>query len=682
MPQIPTYTQRTTAQALPGPASVPGIQGLGEVAQAAQNIGNVGLRAARADAVKQERDAAAWAGTELATVQAFAEQELVDRSLNVEPGAPDFTKSYLETIQERTRDAISRAPTASTKQWLTQRFIDLEGNLSTKAKLFEANEGIRYRGALTEQGTEQASIAVRSDPSRFEATLGERRAAIDSAGLPPKERERQLIVAKESLALSAVRTLAERDPVDALKRLRAAPGESGVTAIEALSPRDREWAINDSEVRIREIERERKAREAEAKAEANARAALLKDETDNALRQYKLGFGLPQNFGQLVTEVDRLPDDNPRKLGMRRDLAVLNALDDNGFLALTPRQQKDWATALETDIREKGANPASILMLDTAKGIQGESERRAKADPFRFVVERGIVKPPQQTGDVMADLTARAAAGRQASAYLGEPVPGFTAEELDNLAAQYQAGGVEDRLGILTALNQSHGEEQASAVYAELDKKNQGVMALAGVLTAENRGVGKLVVRGQVAIKEQPNILPGKDRIQPELDATLRDAYGLGTSARRSVEGAVKAAYAALSADAGDLSGEVDADRFKAAVDAVTGGLVMFGGRTYPAPKRGVSQGQFEAWAGSLNREHFANVAGITPEDAERIYRADGGLVALGPNRYGIAIEGLGGTYLLRDTNDKPLTVSYTDTKPLPLKTRDPEARPSLEWSP
>jgi hypothetical protein len=290
-----------------------------------------------------------------------------------------------------------------------------------------------------------------------------------------------------------------------------------------------------------------------------------------------------------------------------------------------------------------------------------------------------VVTLPASTGDPTADLKARAEAARKASTFLGAEVPGFTGQELATMGERFQKAGVDERIALLGSIVDTHGQAQASTVFAALDAKNQTGMALAGALVMDDPEAARLVVKGQKAIidggKAGDVLVPKPADVAPVLTSLLGDAYGLGTTSRNTVEQGVLAAYAALSADAGDVSGELNDDRLEQAVNAVTGGLVSYGGRTMPVPKRGVTQSQFSGWAEALQATDFRGVAGLDPARALDVFKRDGWLEAIGPNQYAPVILGPDGRarYLVDGKGD-PLALSYDGGKQRSTADRASEA--------
>ncbi|MEZ5566496.1 MAG: hypothetical protein R3F24_13785 [Gammaproteobacteria bacterium] len=611
-------------------------------AEVADGIGAV-VSAGKEELLRRDQQGISQAGGALSIFRNTAAEQFDQLTTAAPLGGGTSTQDFLQWFDTEATKMVDDAPTPRTKDYLAAQLATERGRFEAEGRAFLQRAELDK--VTVEQSTvvDQGQLLLRRRPEAFADLLAEQEAYLQTTGLPAMARESLRTKARELLAVSAVETLAERDPSDTLQRLRADVGQSGVEAIEALSPQSRDRAINLAETEIRRREAEARSRQVEARMIAATQVAALKDYMGDAQQRFSMGFGLDPGYGDARQAILNLPDDTPQKADLLRKDAVLSTLDNSGFMQLPPQEQADAITALEARM-QTDANAVDVDILRTARSVQAETERVAKADPFRFAIQRGVIQPPQQTDDPAADLKARAVAGLKVSQYLGKDVPGFTVSELANLGERYTNGSVDDRLGILAGITDSHGQEQASTVFAAMDKQGQSGMAFAGALMMDDPQAARLVVRGQKALQEGGKaggvLIPKPDDINRGISDLLGDAYGLGTSARATVEDAVKAAYAAESVDAGDTKGDLVDDRLDRAVHAVTGGLIEYQGRTMPTPKRGVTQAQFSLWAETLQPEDFSKVAGLTPGVALQAFKRDGWLEAVGPNQYVPVITG------------------------------------------
>lgn len=608
------------------------------------------------------------AGLAVATARAKWAEESRKREEAAPLGAPDYSAGLLKDYDEDTAPLIQGMQSPRAKLYTQQALTELRGSLATNAARFETEARTKKIAGEQSAAIDESRKYLRNHIDEFDAIAKDHDNYLTASGLPENVREPLRVAGRGLLADSAVTGFVERDPARALAELKA--DQSSIGAINALTPEARERQINAAETEIRRREAEARARAAEARAAATERATFLRDYMADAQESYAMGFGLPKDYGEARAAILSLPDDNPNKQRLLRQDAVLSSLDSAGFLALNPDEQDAQLTALEAQMQANDASPVGVDMLKIGRSVQAETERRAKADPFAFAVQRGIVELPAATGDARADLAARAEAARKASAYLGRPVPGFTTTELETIAEKYSKGSLDDRAALLFSLTDTHGQRQAATVFEALDKQGHSSMALAGALTLEAPDAARLVIRGQRALDEggKANLVPKDADVRGDLSDLLGNAYGIGTKSRATVESGIMAAYAALSAEAGDQSGDLDSARLQAAVNAVTGGIVEYGGMRFPAPKRGVTQDRFEQWADALTADDFSGVAGLDPGYAFDAWRREGWLEAVGPNQFVPVIEGPSGPVFLQNAAGKPVTLSYdgrTNRKPL-----------------
>lgn len=665
---LPTVGPTARVDARPPPT------GLESAAQGLQDAASVGAQVALDVKQKAEEDAISAASLTFATQRNKWAAELQKRTAEAPLGAAGLAEGLLKDYDAEAQQIIGSLPAGKARQYLEiQLGQTLRGSLMGDAQQFETTARTKKLTVEQSAAIDESRKYLQTNPGAFQDTLDHQLALLDKSGLPADVRESLRLKARDDFAADAVDALVRKDPRGTLAALTKEPGQSGNPAIEALSADNRDRARSAAEVEIRRREAEARAREAEARALAAARSSALKDYMDEAHRSMAMGFGLPEGYADARKAIASLPDDDPRKGVLLRKDAALTSLDSSGFMALPPDKQAEAIVSWEAQLQKDGASPVSLDVLTMARSVQAETARMAAADPVAFAIRRGVVKPPAETGDAKADLQARAALGRQVTAYLGKDSTGFTVPELTRMAERYNAGSTDDRLALVGALAESHGD-RASVVFQALDKQQASGMALAGSLALEDVNAARLVARGQKALQENgAALLPEKQ--DWDLGPILGDAYGLGTRNRLTVENGVKAAYAALSVDAGDTTKVLDEDRLQQAVDAVTGGLTQFNGHTLPLPKRGVSEDDFQSWAGSLQADDFQRVAGISPQRAADQFRENGWLEAVGPNQYRVIVPGLDGSGLyLRGQDGKALTLSFDSGRQRPVSSRASEA--------
>lgn len=107
-------------------------------------------------------------------------------------------------------------------------------------------------------------------------------------------------------------------------------------------------------------------------------------------------------------------------------------------------------------------------------------------------------------------------------------------------------------------------------------------------------------------MQTEPKLAPNKDDFPAEFAKVLPFNDLAAGPAREGIDGAVQAYYAKLSADAGDTTGVLNADRVTKAIDAVTGGTFAYRGSKAIAPWYGATQANTDAAIRSLTDADFA----------------------------------------------------------------------------
>ncbi|MCC6194746.1 MAG: hypothetical protein IT518_09800 [Burkholderiales bacterium] len=147
----------------------------------------------------------------------------------------------------------------------------------------------------------------------------------------------------------------------------------------------------------------------------------------------------------------------------------------------------------------------------------------------------------------------------------------------------------------------------------------------------------------------KPYPLPKASDLRYELNDITGEAFADAPEAREQIRQGVDAVYAALSAQAGDYSAILDTERYRTAVDKVTGGIIDVNGRAIVKPYA-MPESEFLRTLGAVDAfdvEMLGGVAGFSNAQAAEAIR-DGELVNFGG---GYAIRD-GGRYLLRSDGE------------------------------
>lgn len=362
------------------------------------------------------------------------------------------------------------------------------------------------------------------------------------------------------------------------------------------------------------------------KAEAAASAALLNEQVQDTLDRVSMGL-LPGGLGALEAQVAALPKETALKANMMESIAAVKGLTggQTPFLTLPPLAQRNQVSAWRRELMTLGpaASDAQVELVRRAAEIAERTEKMAKDDPARFAHERGVAPLlPLDPSFSVESLAARATAARVGTQYLGglQKSPGLTTQELGAIAEEMGKANATTKMAIIGNVTEAYGQEMAGIVFRELDKKNGTNFGFIGALAMDDENAARMAAQGMDARKNMPSLMPGlNDTFIPNMAASLGDAYGPGTEARRAAEEAIMNVYAAMAVTEGATNGAtdgLDSRRLTRAIEAVTGGLVMHNGHKMPAPARGVTQGDFNDWIRGLTAADFSSVAGVSSERA------------------------------------------------------------------
>ena len=197
----------------------------------------------------------------------------------------------------------------------------------------------------------------------------------------------------------------------------------------------------------------------------------------------------------------------------------------------------------------------------------------------------------------------------EASEHYAKDLSPFTNFEAEQITRLYSAMDSQGKSGLLGSIVEGLGDMSIPAL-SQMNDKGAGVMALSGAILNDG-GDPTLILQGQDLLKEpaNKNLLPtGGEAVasfEREITVQLGTAFAMNPQQRGATVQAVKAAYAALSAQDGVSDEMVDSDRLKKAINVATGGIVEHNEFMISSPIRGMSQGDFEDVIDSLTVKSF-----------------------------------------------------------------------------
>jgi hypothetical protein len=313
----------------------------------------------------------------------------------------------------------------------------------------------------------------------------------------------------------------------------------------------------------------------------------------------------------------------------------------------------------------------------TRAAHQVTAERQA--DPVAYAARSGLYSVTPLKGldqqSLATELPRRAAAATRIAQDYGTPVALFTVPEARNLAAQLRTATVEGQKQQLALLSNAIGNTELYKRAMQAVAPDAPVVAIAGIYQArglrmsDGRDVADLLLRGQAILtplttKEDGSghqggksliKMPEEKLMLSEFNAAAGDAFKGKEQAMDLFYQATKAIYAARSAEAGDYSGAIDSNRWKAAIQLATGGIQPHNGAKVVMPY-GMAYDTFQ----DTLKSRVDELVKVTPP-----------LAATGDELVRLPLENFGdGRYLFRrgagfvvDKSGRPLVV---DVNPRP----------------
>lgn len=304
--------------------------------------------------------------------------------------------------------------------------------------------------------------------------------------------------------------------------------------------------------------------------------------------------------------------------------------------------------SLMSQLRADAADGATVAQQQLINGIDAAQKARTDAldkDPIGYAVNRGLTTapPPLDMGqpDTWGTTFQSLQRGVDILQSRGEVgnISALRPEMLGQVTRMLDTAPPAQSMQLLSSMAANMRPETYKATLGKLYASGQGrAAATAGALAPLNPAAAEGILRGQLLLKENPNLAPKKtDANQTLIDATLPiQAFAAGSEASRQflLESAT-ARYADLSQQASDTSGVLNEDRMQQAITEVTGGVLDMNGYSVVAPTYGMKQADFDKRLDSLTD---ADLTGAVTSTGQRVtakdLRNEGRLRAVADGRY------------------------------------------------
>lgn len=183
---------------------------------------------------REEEEARAWASNALSKTKLDWATRLAQMKETAQPGAVDFTPTFVKDFDEYANETLKAAPKLAQK-YMREKLVEYRNTLGQSALEFEAQARVDFRTDQFSQAAQNSAKLMNVDPSQYSAVLTEQLNLIDASALPPikKSALREKTIAQISEA--ATWTIMRKDPIKFLETIgvnKSGAGLKGATGIE------------------------------------------------------------------------------------------------------------------------------------------------------------------------------------------------------------------------------------------------------------------------------------------------------------------------------------------------------------------------------------------------------------------------------------------------------------------
>lgn len=310
----------------------------------------------------------------------------------------------------------------------------------------------------------------------------------------------------------------------------------------------------------------------------------------------------------------------PYEATARQQVAFANQTAQ--FREATPREQEAFLNQMEARVRAN-PTPDAVQSLNAYRTIANNTREQVREDPISFAAQKRLaeVRPldfakPETLGDQM---NARISVARGMQQQYGAPLKVLTKQEAAQMSQLISSADSAARVRFFGTLKGAIPDAEAYQATMQQIAPDSPVTAWAGSLAGKRpfvernwiradvetqaTKVSELMLRGESLLN--PNAadrkqdgrgaafkLPSEGDLRTAFDGRLGQAYASRPDAAAVGYQAAKAVYAALSADEGDYSGQINSGRWQRAMDMATGGTARWNGKDVIRPY-GVGESEF-----------------------------------------------------------------------------------------
>ncbi|EAA1976727.1 hypothetical protein DOV67_13220 [Salmonella enterica subsp. enterica serovar Java] len=332
---------------------------------------------------------------------------------------------------------------------------------------------------------------------------------------------------------------------------------------------------------------------------------------------------------------------------------------------------------LKPDTGETGEGYASRAALyDNVVTAANQVIKQRKADPVQFSLAAGQTKPIDMNNQANfgQSIALRAAQVNDLAKAYGTPLTFFSKEEANQIGAFFRDAPVSQQSAYLDTIRQSTGGGLVYMSALQQISTNAPSAAVAGILMDKPGGVvaeknwfnpdvsvspetaAQTILSGAAARKGTDDAkgipMPKDNDLRLEFSDMVKDAFAGDAQGASMAYEIAKDYYAGVMAKKGVVSGEIDSDSWKQAVNVATGGVHDYNGMGSVLLPWGMSAEQFDKQVDQAWKTQVTG-AGIKAPPGQY------GLQSYGDSQY---LVKLGTGYLLKD-DGTPVVIDLTQQR-------------------
>lgn len=336
-----------------------------------------------------------------------------------------------------------------------------------------------------------------------------------------------------------------------------------------------------------------------------------------------------------------------------------------------------YVKQLEPTPEQTGEGYASRAALyDNVVSAANQVIKQRQADPIQFSLSSGQAKPIDMTNqnNFGQTIAVRASQVSGLSKSYGTPLTFFSKEEANQIGTFFRDAPVSQQSAYLDTIRQSTGGGQVYMAALQQISTNAPSAAVAGILMDKPGGIvaekswfssdvnvspetaAQTILSGAAARKGTNDVkgiaMPKDSELMPDFTDIVKDAFAGDANGAAMAYDIAKSYYAGVMAKKGVVSGEIDNDTWKQAVNVATGGVHDYNGMGSVLLPWGMSAEQFDKQVDQAWKSQVVD-AGIKSPPGQY------GLQSYGDSQY---LVKLGTGYLLKQ-DGTPVVIDLTQQR-------------------